>query len=487
MIRCTLLIHQIPRGDAWRRAAESRSGTPPRLLGTPVAAELARSEGHGPVGRVLSRIVAVRPDELRSLLLSAAYFFFVLASYYVIRPLRDEMGVAGGVRNLPWMFTGTLVAMLLAHTPFAALVARLPRRRFVALTYRFFLLNVLLFFALLRLLPAGQQVWVGRAFFIWTSVFNLFVVSTLWAVLVDVFRSEQGKRLFGFIAVGGTLGAVIGARATATLAAPLGPVQLLLISAVLLELAVQCALRLIAPRAGVPGTATAAVDVERPIGGSTFAGVLHVLRSPYLLGIALYMLLYSMGSTALYFHQAHFAEAITDRAARTVFFARIDLWVNTIAALTQVFLTGRIVRWLGLPLTLGLLPLLTGAGFVALGIWPTLAVFVVFQVSRRAGEYAVARPAREALYTVLSREDKYKAKNFNDTLVYRVGDQAGAWSYEGLLVKQLGLGIAAISWLTVPLAGAWLAIAVWLGRRQAALAGGAAAVPGPAGEPQAAG
>jgi AAA family ATP:ADP antiporter len=434
---------------------------------------------------VLSRAVAVRPDELRPLLLSAAYFFFVLASYYVIRPLRDEMGVAGGVRNLPWMFTGTLVAMLLAHTPFAALVARLPRRRFVALTYRFFLLNVLLFFALLRLLPAGQQVWVGRAFYIWTSVFNLFVVSTLWAVLVDVFRSEQGKRLFGFIAVGGTLGAVVGAKTTATLAAPLGPVQLLLLSAVLLELAVQCALRLLvtAPRAP---TATPTADAERPIGGSTFAGVLHVLRSPYLLGIALYMLLYSMGSTALYFHQAHFAEAFTDRAARTVFFARIDLWVNVLAALTQVFLTGRIVRWLGLPLTLGLLPLLTAAGFVALGIWPTLAVFVVFQVSRRAGEYAVARPAREALYTVLSREDKYKAKNFNDTLVYRVGDQAGAWSYEGLLVKQLGLGIAAISWLTVPLAGAWLAIAVWLGRRQAALAG-AAPVPGPVGEPQAAG
>ncbi len=418
-------------------------------------------------------MVAVRPDELRPLLLSAAYFFFVLASYYVIRPLRDEMGVAGGVRNLPWLFLGTVVAMLLLHTPFAALVARLPRRRFVTLTYRFFLLNVLLFFALLRMVPADQQVWVGRAFFIWTSVFNLFIVSTLWAVLVDVFRSEQGKRLFGFIAVGGTVGAIAGAKTTALLAAPLGPVQLLLVSAVLLELAVQCAGRLIAPGTGVSRVATPAADPERPIGGSTFAGVLHVLRSPYLLGIALYMLLYTIGSTALYFHQARFAEAFADRAARTVFFARIDLWVNMLAALTQVFLTGRIIRWLGLPLTLGLLPLLTAAGFVALGIWPTLAVFVVFQVLRRAGEYAVGRPAREALYTVVSREDKYKAKNFNDTLVYRVGDQTAAWSYDRLLVGALGLGIAAISWVMVPLAAAWLAIALWLGRRQAALAAGA--------------
>jgi AAA family ATP:ADP antiporter len=260
-----------------------------------------------------------------------------------------------------------------------------------------------------------------------------------------------------------------------------GPVQLLLVSAVLLELAVQCVLRLIAPDAGAPGSRTAAPAADRPIGGSAFAGVLHVLRSPYLLGIALYMLLYTMGSTALYFHQARFAEAFADRAARTAFFARIDLAVNTLTTLTQVFLTGRIIARLGVPLTLGLVPLLTAAGFATLGVYPTLAVFVVFQVLRRAGEYAVGRPARELLYTVVPREDKYKAKNFNDTLVYRVGDQTAAWSYDKLLVGAMGLGIAAISWVMVPLAGAWLAIALWLGRRQTALAGAGAL---PAVEPQ---
>jgi AAA family ATP:ADP antiporter len=452
-----------------------------------VTADLPTTEGHGPVGRALNRVVAVRPDELRSLLLAAAYFFFILSSYYVIRPLRDEMGVAGGVRNLPWLFTGTLVAMLLIHTPFAALVARLPRRRFVTITFRFFLVNLLLFYALLRLVPAEHRVWVGRAFFVWTSVFSLFVVSTFWAVLVDVFHTEQGKRLFGFVGVGGTVGGVTGAAITALLARPLGPVQLLLVSAVLLEFAVQCVVRLIAPGSGTPDTTRPGPDPERPIGGSTLAGVLHVLRSPYLLGIALYMLLYTMGSTALYFHQAHFAEAFADRAARTVFFARLDLAVNTLTTLTQLFLTGRIIAWLGVPLTLGLLPLLTAIGFVMLGVWPTLAVFVVFQVLRRAGEYAVGRPALEVLYTVVSREDKYKAKNFNDTLVYRVGDQAAAWSYDRLLVGAMGLGIAAISWVMVPLAGAWLAVALWLGRRQSALADAAAAAPAPAAEPQAAG
>ncbi|MGE5286306.1 MAG: NTP/NDP exchange transporter [Micromonosporaceae bacterium] len=452
-----------------------------------MTAEPGATEGHGAVGRALSRVVAVRPDELRSLLLSAAYFFFILSSYYVIRPLRDEMGVAGGVRNLPWLFTGTLVAMLLIHAPFAALVARLPRRRFVTLTFRFFLVNLLLFYGLLRLAPAEQRVWVGRAFFVWTSVFSLFVVSTFWAVLVDVFRAEQGKRLFGFIGVGGTVGGLLGSWATATLAERLGPVQLLLLSALLLECAVQCVVQLIAPGAAAPGGPAPGPDPERPIGGNTLAGIAHVLRSPYLLGIALYMLLYTMGSTALYFHQARFAEAFADRAARTVFFARLDLAVNSLTTLTQLFLTGRIIAWLGVPLTLGLLPLLTAVGFVTLGLWPTLAVFVVFQVLRRAGEYAVGRPAREVLYTVVSREDKYKAKNFNDTLVYRVGDQAAAWSYDRLLVGVMGLGIAAISWVMVPLAGAWLAVALWLGRRQSALAGAPADGGGPAGEPRAAG
>jgi ATP:ADP antiporter, AAA family len=444
-------------------------------------------EGHGPVGRALSHIVVVRPDEVRPLLLSAACFFFVLASYYVIRPLREEMGVAGGVRNLPWLFTGTLVAMLLAHTPFAALVARLPRRRFVTLTFRFFLVNLLLFFVLLRFFPADRQVWVERAFFVWTSVFSLFVVSTFWAVVVDVFRAEQGKRLFGFIGVGGTVGGIVGAWITTELVGSLGRVQLLLISAVLLELAVQCVLRLIAPGAGAPRGPTPGPDAERPIGGSTFAGLMHVLRSPYLLGIALYMLLYTIGSTALYFHQARFAEAFADRAARTAFFAQMDLAVNSLTTLTQVFFTGRIIAWLGVPLTLGLVPLLTAAGFATLGVRPTLAVFVVFQVLRRAGEYAVGRPARELLYTVVPREDKYKAKNFNDTVVYRVGDQTAAWSYDKLLVGALGLGIAAISWVMVPLAGAWLAVALWLGRRQAALAGAAPGSARPAAAPEAAG
>jgi AAA family ATP:ADP antiporter len=410
----------------------------------------------------LRRIVDVREGEVRALALSAAYFFFLLASFYIIRPLREEMGVAGGVRNLAWLFTGTLVTMLLVHTPFAALVARFPRRRFVTLTYRFFIANILLFYALLRVMPEAHGIWVGRVFFVWTSVFNLFVVSVFWAVMVDVFGPEQGKRLFGVIAVGGTLGAIAGAGVTALLAKPLGPVTLLLLSALLLELALQCMRALTHDVDPTPGRAATA---EHPIGGGTLGGILGALRSPYLLGICAYMLLFTLGSTVLYFHQASLAEThFTDRAVRTAFFARLDLAVNVLTVLTQVFVTARILRLLGVAATLSLVPILSMAGFATLGAVPLLATFVVFQVLRRAGEYAVGRPTREILYTVVTREEKYKAKNFIDTFVYRAGDQLAAWSYTGLTA--VGLGIAAISWIMVPLAALWGAVAFWLGRRE---------------------
>jgi AAA family ATP:ADP antiporter len=414
--------------------------------------------------RLLSRAVDVKPEERGALLLSFAYFFCVLSSYYILRPIRDEMGVAGGVRNLPWLFTGTLVTMLVAHPPFAALVARFPRARFVPYTYRFFAANLLIFFALLKLTSPAAGIWVGRAFFVWTSVFNLFVVSVFWAFMADVFRSEQGKRLFGFIALGGTLGAVSGSGITASLAEPVGPAQLMLVSVVLIELGVRCVQRLakIAAPAGTAGP-------EKPIGGSVVAGVTSLVRSPYLLGILAYMLLFTMSSTFLYFQQAEIIERhFSDRAARTAVFARIDLAVNTLAIVTQAFLTGRIIRWLGVALTLTLLPALSIMGFTTLGLRSSLAALVVFQVLRRATDYAVARPTREILYTVVPREDKYKAKNLLDTFVYRVGDQISAWSYAGLVA--LGLAAPALAFVAVPFCGIWLVVGHWLGRRQAVLA-----------------
>ncbi|MEE8595500.1 MAG: MFS transporter [Gemmatimonadota bacterium] len=431
----------------------------------------------------------MRPEEIRALLWSCAYFFCILSAYYILRPLREEMGIAGGVRNLPWLFTGTLVAMLLLHPPFAALVSRLPRLRFVSITYRFFMLNLLIFFVLLKLSTEAQNIWVGRAFFVWISVFNLFIVSVFWAFMADTYNIRQGKRLFGFIGVGGSLGGILGSAITATLAGPVGPVNLLLISVVLLELGVLAVRRLarISDAWGAPPALAAAVgsagangdagdsaaaaggDREEPIGGSFLAGITHVMRSPYLLGIVAYMLLYTITATFLYFQQAEIVAAtFDDRAVRTSFFARLDLLVNILTVGTQLFLTGRIIKLLGVAVTLAILPIMVMIGFTGLGLMPTLAVLATIQVLRRSTNFAVARPTRETLYTVLPREDKYKAKNFIDTFVYRSGDQIGAWSYA--LMGWLGLTMVGIAFATVPLAGVWLLVAFWLGRRQTELA-----------------
>ena len=418
--------------------------------------------------RLLQRIVDVRDEEVAALLWSCVYFFCVLSAYYIIRPVRDEMGVAGGVDNLPWLFTGTLVGMILFNPPYAALVARLRRLRFVSLSYRFFMANILVFFLLLRVATEAQNIWIGRIFFIWTSVFNLFVVSIFWAFMADLFTSAQGKRLFGFIGVGGTLGGIVGAGLTVGLAELLGPANLLLVSIALLEVGVFAVRRLSVISGGFRDRQPTAHS-ERAIGGGVLSGFTHALRSPYLLGICAYMLLFTIAATFLYFHQADIVDrSFDDRAVRTAFFARIDLLVNLLTLGTQMFFTGRLLKALGVALTLILLPAVCVVGFTTLGFAPTLLVIVVFQTLRRAGNYAVARPTRELLYTVIAREDKFKAKSFIDTFVYRAGDQIGAWSYA--LMGVIGLGLTGIAFVAVPISAVWLGVGFWLGHRQEALA-----------------
>jgi AAA family ATP:ADP antiporter len=421
------------------------------------------------VSAILDRVVNIEKGEERPVGWAFLYLFAVFTAYYVIRPIRDEAGVAGGVSNLSWLFTGTLLAMMAVNAPFSALVSRLSRGRFIAITYRFFMLNLVIFLVLFQTATGEANIWVGRAFFIWTSVFNLFVVSVFWAFVVDVFSNEQGKRLFGFIAAAATIGGIVGASVTAGTVKAVGVPPLLLAAAAMLELGVFASRRL----AGVTGgfdqrAATGRGDGERVIGGSAWAGLTRALQSPYLLGIAVYMLLYTVLSTFLYFQQAEIVDrSFADRGARTAFFAQVDLLTNALTLGCQVFLTGRVTRNAGVTLTLMVVPALTAVGFLLLGLMPTVALVVGFTVLRRAGNFAFARPTREVLFTVVSREDKYKAKNFIDTVVYRLGDQVGAWS-SGLIT---GWGAGAVAWAAVPLGLAWVANAWWLGRRQERLAG----------------
>jgi len=422
----------------------------------------------GPFLRLLRKAVDVKAAEVRALALGFIYYFLILSSYYVIRPIRDEFGVVGGIENLPWMFTGTLVTMLVANSLFAALVAKFSRRRFIPIAYRFLIANLLIFFVLLLTISKGNQVWVGRAFFVWTSVFNLFVISVFWAFMVDVFNTDQGKRLFGFISVGGTLGAIVGAAITASLVQRVGTLTLLLISAALVELSAQC-VRLFPNTSVGAGASIKKKTAEEPVGGGIWTGIVHTFSSTYLLGISSYMLLYSITSTLLYFQQQSFAVRVfTGSAARTAFFARVDLLVNVLTILVQIFLTGRLLKWLGVGVTLAVLPALSVVGFTTMGIAPTLALLVTFLTVRRAGNFAIARPARETLFTVVSREDKYKSKNFIDTVVYRSGDQIGAWTTP--ILAWLGLGLTGVSFVAAPIAAVWLLVSLWLGRRQVAIA-----------------
>lgn len=412
----------------------------------------------------LRRIIDVRPDEASALVWSWLYVFALFLAYYVLRPIRDELGVAGGVKNLPWLFTGTLIVMLAVNPLFSSIVRRWPRDRFIAVTYRFLMLNLLVFMVLMTTASAEQQVWVGRAFFIWVSVFNLFVVSVFWSVIVDVFDTEQGKRLFGFLAAGATLGGIAGAGLTSGFVAKLGPVWLILVSIILLEVAV-FASRHLSKASNAFHRPVQVDDPRQPIGGGLFAGMIHTVRSPYLLGIAFFILLYAITSTFLYFQQATIAEAsFPDRAARTAFFATIDLWVNVLTLLIQILLTGRLLGRLGVIATLCVLPLISITGFAALAASPAVGVFVCVQVAPRVSNFALARPTREVLFTSVLREDRNKAKNFIDTVVYRGGDQVASWAYAAL--AGLGLTMSGIAIIAVPLSVIWLGLSVWLGRRQ---------------------
>jgi ATP:ADP antiporter, AAA family len=422
------------------------------------------------VKKFFSKIVDVKPDELRALWLAFVFNFVVLGGYYVVKPIRDDIGAANGVDKLSWMFTGTMLTMILANALFSAIVARMSRRKFLPIAYRFFIVNLALFYCAIHFLGGAAQFWVGVAFFIWVSVFNVFVVTLFWAFMTDVFNTDQGKRLFGFISVGGTVGGILGGLITGALVKKIGPSNLFIASAVMLEAAAWCVKFFPADfKRDDMSASTEAAAAEKPIGGGIVSGIAHVFRSSYLLAICAFMFLYAITTTFIYFQLADVtAHQFHDRAARTVFFAHLDVWVNFLTVLVQIVLTGRLLKWFGVGPTLAFLPVLSVIGFVAMGISPALGLLAVFQVVRRAGNFAVTRPAREVLFIVLRREDKYKAKSFIDTFVYRLGDQIGAWSYN--VLSWIGLGLTGISFVAAPMAAIWFVLSLWLGHRQRVLA-----------------
>jgi AAA family ATP:ADP antiporter len=420
-----------------------------------------RAEGEKSAWRALiARVFDVEVHEVEPLALGLTMFFLLFAGYFMLRPVRETMGIAGGVQNLQWLFTGTFVATLAAMPLFGWLAARASRRRVLAWTLGFFAMNLGLFALAFLLRPADP--WLARGFYIWLSVFNLLSVSVAWSVMADLFRIAEAKRLFALVAVGASVGGLVGPLLGVALAGSIGHAGLLLLSAILLIGTIAAARRLQAWRDRHPLGPDETRARGRPLGGSPFAGFSQVLRSPFLLGCAVFVLLLAASTTFLYFEQARLVEAtFPNRIDQTRVFGTIDVIVQAIAIVTQLFLTGRIAQRLGVGVLLVAVPLLVAGGFVWLALAPTFAVLAVVMITRRAGEYALVRPGREMLFTVVPVEAKYKAKNFIDTVVYRGSDALSGWlkatiemlAHQPAVAALVGTGIA----LTWAATGAWLA------------------------------
>ena len=409
---------------------------------------------------ISSGLLHIHPDERRPVALSLAYFFCLLASYYLLRPVRDEMGIRAGVEQLQWLFSATFLVMLAAVPAFGWASSRWPRERLVPAVYLFFIAGLLGFYLLLQTDSPWWNTWAARAFYVWVSVYNLFVVSVFWSLMADLFSQRQGKRLFGIIAAGGSVGAIFGPGIAALLAQTAGTTQLLPAAALLLFGALLCA-RLLTRAKAAPDR-SGRPQVHAALGGGIWEGVSEVIQQRRLQAIALFIWLYTTLATFLYFEQAHIVAAtFSDSADRTTTFALIDLAVNGLTVGLQLFVSGRLMQGMGLGRSLALVPALLALGFAALAFAPVLAVLAGVQIVRRAGNYGITRPAREVLYTGVERSARYKAKNFIDTVVYRGGDALAGWLFTGL--KSLGLSASGIALLAVPLALGWAALGLWLG------------------------
>jgi AAA family ATP:ADP antiporter len=415
----------------------------------------------------LWKITRAESDELAAALWAFVYFFALLAAYYVLRPIRDEMAMEVGQANLQEIFSLVFVTMLVVTPVFGWLTGRFPRKRLLPWLYGFFIANLLGFYFAFE---AGgmQSPLVARAFFVWVSVFNLFAVSVFWSLMADLFVTAQARRLYGFISAGGTAGALAGPSLTAGLVMWVGAKGMVLVSAAFLLLVIVAIvqLRRWAERVGATGESAE----EAPLAGGIWSGITDILRTPYLIGICLFLFLYSLLSTFLYFQQTELIPAaITDSAKRTQLLATVDIAVNVLTLLIQVAAFGALIARLGIVALLVAMPVVSMAGFAVLSLYPVLTTLVVFGIIRRAGEYAISKPARETLFNVLPPEQKYKAKNVIDTLIHRGGDASSSWIFAGL--RAVGLSTHAMTWLAVPVAGTWCAVALLLGRAARARGG----------------
>jgi AAA family ATP:ADP antiporter len=414
---------------------------------------------------LVTRVLGAKPGEFAAAAWSFTYFFCILGSYYMLRPVREAMAVTSGPETIPYLFAGTFVTMLAITPVFGWIASRYPRKTFLPWVYYFFIINILIFWALFSYAIANEldYVWLSRVFFVWISVFNLFVVSVFWSFMADLFTREQARRLFGMIAAGGSIGALLGGIATRSLVISIGFENLFPFSAFLLLVSVWCVHRLrrwVADQNEHPDDLS--VSSAKPLGGSPFAGITHVFQSPYFLSIAAKSVLASLLGTALYMFTAQMVQAeFANANERTQFFSDVNNATNAIALILQLVVVKQAVSRLGIGITLSLMPVLSIVGFAILALDPTLAVVAILTVARRSIGFGFSKPTSDMLYSVVTPEEKYKVKNFVDTVVYRGGDVIGTWSVRSMVAA---FGIAGTAFAMLPFAAIWTGIALWLGR-----------------------
>lgn len=419
----------------------------------------------GGLAKITRLAAEIEPHEVKAVWLSFVYFLLIMSSYYILRPIRDAMGTVYGADRLENLFTATFLATFLAAPIYAWCASRIKLQTFLPLIYGFFTVNILIFYFLFEVDPESRV--IAAIFYVWLSVFNMFIISVFWTFMADLFSRSQSKRLFGFIAAGGSVGAAIGPAITTALVTLVGTGTMLLVSAAGFSLAIVVVRMLVREKERLrfadEGSAQQ-TSLGHRLGGNPFAGFGLLLKSPYLLLIAAFILLLTWISTIVYFQQAEFiSNAFESREARTQAFAAIDLIVNICAIGIQLFGTGRFVSRFGVTTGLVLNPILMIAAFFLVALSPVLMVLLGVQVVRRIAEYAIARPSREMLFTVVDQESKYKAKNVIDTVVYRFGDLSAAWAQAGL--ASVGAGVIAVALFGAAVAAIWGGVALALGRK----------------------
>jgi len=429
-------------------ASDSQDAAPRRLL------------------RRLSSMLGLEPGEYAAVAWSFAYFFCILSGYYMLRSVREAMAIVSGVQNIPWLFTGTFTLMLLATPVFGWVTSRFPRRVFLPWIYYFFIINILIFFAAFSYAQENDlsQVWISRAFFVWLSVYNLFVVSVFWSFMADIYSREQSRRLFGVISAGGSMGALAGPLVTGVLVTRIGFQNLLPLTAILLLVAVYCVYRLrhwVIAREKSGIAPVKSPTEHEAMGGSVWAGMRFVLTTPYFGAIAAALACANFLGGAIYIYMAQLvSESFAGTDRQTQIFAIMDAAINGLSLIGQLLLVKHAVRKLGIGGTLALLPIVSLAGFALLAINPTFVVIAVLQVLRRSLGFGFSKPTNDMLFAVVSKEAKYKAKNFIDTAVYRAWDVMTSWTVRALG----GIGLSGVALVCLPVAAVWTWLVLWIGR-----------------------